>query len=97
MEPNVGDVSIEFRSFASLQRDRVNQSLEVVQPTEGQPVAVNVACITAGARNQAAAEEWINRHLSVPVQTRYAQELFFGSTSSEARSTVRCSPLPSRC
>jgi putative spermidine/putrescine transport system substrate-binding protein len=85
MEQNVGDVSIEFRSFTTLRRDRVNPNLEVVQPTEGQPVAMNVACITTGARNQAAAEEWINRHLSIPVQTRYAQEIYFGSTNAEVR------------
>jgi spermidine/putrescine-binding protein len=85
MEQNVGDVSIELRSFSTLRRDRVNPNVEVVQPTEGQPVAMNFACIPVGARHQAAAEEWINRHLSVAVQTRYAQEIYFGPTNSEVR------------
>lgn len=85
MEQNVGDVSIEFRSFSTLRRDRVNPNVEVVQPTEGQPVAMNVACIPVGARHQAAAEEWINRHLSVEVQTRYAQEIYFGPTNADVR------------
>lgn len=85
MEQNLGDVSIELRSFATLRRDRVNPNVEVVQPTEGQPVAMNFACIPVGARHQAAAEEWINRHLSVAVQTRYAQEIFFGPTNSDVR------------
>jgi putative spermidine/putrescine transport system substrate-binding protein len=85
MEQNVGDYSIELRSFGTLRRDRVNPNVEVVQPTEGQPVAMNYACIPVGARHQAAAEEWINRHLSVAVQTRYAQEIYFGPTNSEVQ------------
>jgi putative spermidine/putrescine transport system substrate-binding protein len=85
MEQNVGDYSIEMRSFGTLRRDRVNPNVEVVQPTEGQPVAMNFACIPVGARHQAAAEEWINRHLSVAVQTRYAQEIYFGPTNSEVQ------------
>jgi len=85
MEQNLGDVSIELRSFSTLRRDRVNPNIEVVQPTEGQPVAMNFACIPVGARHQAAAEEWINRHVSVAVQTRYAQEIFFGPTNSDVR------------
>jgi putative spermidine/putrescine transport system substrate-binding protein len=85
MEQNVGDVSIEFRSFTTLRRDRVNPNIEVVQPAEGQPVAMNVACIPVGARHQAAAEEWVNRHLSVEVQTRYAQEIYFGPTNADVR------------
>lgn len=85
MEQNIGDVSVELRSFSTLRRDRVNPNVEVVQPREGQPVAINFACIPVGARHQAAAEEWINRHLSVAVQTRYAQEIYFGPTNSEVR------------
>jgi putative spermidine/putrescine transport system substrate-binding protein len=85
MEQNVGDVSIEFRSFSTLRRDRVNPNVEVVQPREGQPVGMNFACIPVGARNQRLAEEWINLHLSVAVQTRYAQEIYFGPTNSEVR------------
>jgi putative spermidine/putrescine transport system substrate-binding protein len=83
MEQNVGDISIEFRSFTTLRRDRVNPNVEVVQPREGQPVAMNFACIPVGARHQAAAEEWINRHLSVAVQMRYAQEIYFGPTNMD--------------
>lgn len=83
MEQNVGDYSIELRSFSTLRRDRVNQNIEVVQPREGQPVAMNYACIPVGARHQAAAEEWINRHLSVAVQTRYAQEIYFSPTNMD--------------
>ena len=72
--------SIEFGSFTQKYADDSNGDIIVTKPTEGMPVAVNVACITEGTQNQALAEAWVALHLSEDCQRAYAEEIYYGPT-----------------
>lgn len=76
----VGDVSIEFGSFTRAYAETRNPNIEIANPSEGQVVAMNVACPTVGTRNQALVEEWINLHLSEPCQLAFARTIYYSPT-----------------
>jgi putative spermidine/putrescine transport system substrate-binding protein len=79
-DQGVCDLSIEFGSFSRSYAETRNPNLEIANPMEGQVVAMNVACITVGTRNQKLAEEWINLHLSPPCMLAYAREIYYSPT-----------------
>lgn len=79
-DQGVGDVSVEFGSFTRSYAETRNPNIEVATPSEGQAIAMNVACITVGTRNQALAEEWVNLHLSAPCQLEFAQRIYYSPT-----------------
>jgi putative spermidine/putrescine transport system substrate-binding protein len=72
--------SAEFGSFTQKYADTQNSDIVVSKPTEGMPVAMNVACITEGTENQALAEAWVSLHLSEACQKAYAEEIYYGPT-----------------
>jgi putative spermidine/putrescine transport system substrate-binding protein len=72
--------SAEFGSFTQKYADTQNADIMVSKPTEGMPVAINVACITVGTENQALAEAWVSLHLSEACQRAYAEEIYYGPT-----------------
>jgi putative spermidine/putrescine transport system substrate-binding protein len=72
--------SAEFGSFTQKYADTQNSDIIVSKPTEGMPVAMNVACITEGTENQALAEAWVSLHLSEACQRAYAEEIYYGPT-----------------
>lgn len=67
--------SAEFGSFTQKYADTQNADIVVAKPSEGMPVAMNVACITEGTENQALAEAWVSLHLSEACQRAYAEEI----------------------
>ena len=79
-DQGVCDLSIEFGSFCRRYAETRNPNLEIANPVEGQVVAMNVACITVGTRNQKLAEEWVNLHLSEPCMLAYARETYYSPT-----------------
>jgi putative spermidine/putrescine transport system substrate-binding protein len=79
-DQDICDLSIEFGSFSRKYAETRNENLEIANPEEGQVIAMNVACITEGTRNQVLAEEWINLHLSEPVMMAYAEETYYSPT-----------------
>jgi putative spermidine/putrescine transport system substrate-binding protein len=79
-DQGVCDLSIEFGSFSRSYAETRNPNLEIAHPVEGQVIAMNVACITVGTRNQRLAEEWINLHLSPPCMLAYAREMYYSPT-----------------
>lgn len=72
--------SAEFGSFTQKYADTQNGDIIVSKPSEGMPVAMNVACITEGTENQALAEAWVSLHLSEACQRAYAEEIYYGPT-----------------
>jgi putative spermidine/putrescine transport system substrate-binding protein len=76
------DLSVEFGSFTRSYAETRNPDIEIADPTEGQALAMNVACITEGTINQKLAEEWINLHLSEPCMLAYAREIYYSPTVS---------------
>lgn len=80
-------ITIEFGSVARRYQETRNPNIIVANPVEGQVIAMNVACITEGARNQRLAEEWINLHLSTPCMEAFAREIYYSPT-------VRDVPIP---
>ena len=76
----VADLAIEFGSFTRKYAETRNPNIEIANPVEGQAVAMNVACITVGTKNQKLAEEWINFHLSEPCMLAYARETYYSPT-----------------
>lgn len=79
-DQGVCDLTIEFGSLSRRYAETRNPNLEIANPVEGQMVAMNVACITVGTRNQRLAEEWINLHLSAPCMLAYASEIYYSPT-----------------
>jgi putative spermidine/putrescine transport system substrate-binding protein len=79
-DQDVCDLSIEFGSFSRKYTETRNPNVEVANPAEGQVIAMNVACITVGTKNQKLAEEWINLHLSAPCMLAYAREIYYSPT-----------------
>lgn len=83
----IAGISVEFGSVSRRYQETRNPHLVVANPTEGQVIAMNVACITEGARNQRLAEEWINLHLSAPCMEAFAREIYYSPT-------IRNVPIP---
>lgn len=79
-DQDIADLTIEFGSLSRKQSDTVNSDIVVADPTEGLCPAMNVACITEGARNQVLAEEWINLHLSEACMQAYMREAYYSPT-----------------
>lgn len=79
-DQGICDLSIEFGSFSRKYAESRNPNLEIANPIEGQAIAMNVACITVGTKNQKLAEEWINLHLSEPCMLAYAREIYYAPT-----------------
>jgi putative spermidine/putrescine transport system substrate-binding protein len=76
----VGAASVEFGSFTRTYAESRNPNIVIADPTEGQAVAMNVACITAGSTKQALAEAWVNLHLSPACQRAYAERTYYSPT-----------------
>jgi putative spermidine/putrescine transport system substrate-binding protein len=79
-DQDVGAASVEFGSFTRKYAETRNPNIVVADPTEGQAIATNVACITTGTRNQALAEAFVNLHLSPECQAAYAEEIYYSPT-----------------
>ncbi len=79
-DQGICDMSVEFGSFTRTYAETRNPNIEIADPVEGQAVAMNVACITEGTRNQKLAEEWVNLHLSPECMLAYARELYYSPT-----------------
>ena len=79
-DQGVCDVTVEFGSFSRSYAEARNPNLVIANPIEGQVIALNVACITVGSKNQKLAEEWVNLHLDIPCQTAYAEQIYYGPT-----------------
>ncbi len=79
-DQDVGAASVEFGSFTRKYAETRNPNIVIADPTEGQAIATNVACITAGTRNQALAEAFVNLHLSPECQAAYAEEIYYSPT-----------------
>ncbi len=79
-DQDIADLTIEFGSLSRKQSDTVNSDIVIADPTEGLCPAMNVACITEGARNQVLAEEWINLHLSEACMQAYMREAYYSPT-----------------
>ena len=76
----VGAASVEFGSFTRMYAESRNPNIVIAEPAEGQAIALNVACITTGTRNQALAEAWVNLHLSPECQRAYAERIYYSPT-----------------
>jgi putative spermidine/putrescine transport system substrate-binding protein len=79
-DQGVADISVEFGSFTRKYAETRNPNIEIANPAEGQAIAMNVACITVGTKNQKLAEEWINLHLSTACMMAYASEIYYSPT-----------------
>jgi putative spermidine/putrescine transport system substrate-binding protein len=79
-DTGVCDIAIEFGSLSRKYAETRNPNLAIASPFEGQAAALNVACITAGCKNQKLAEEWINLHLSEPCMLAYARQTYYSPT-----------------
>ncbi len=79
-DQGVADISIEFGSFTRKYAETRNPNIEIANPAEGQAIAMNVACITVGTKNQKLAEEWVNLHLSAPCMMAYASDIYYSPT-----------------
>jgi len=79
-DQGVCDLSIEFGTFVRKYAETRNPNIEIADPVEGQAIAMNVAGITVGTKNQKLAEEWINLHLSEPCMLAYAREIYYSPT-----------------
>lgn len=81
-DQGICDLSVEFGSFTRVYAESRNPNIEIANPDEGQALAMNVACIPVGTRNQRLAEEWINLHLSEDCMMAYARDLYYSPTVS---------------
>ena len=79
-DQGVADLSIEFGSFTRKYAESRNPNIEIANPVEGQAIAMNVACITVGTKNQKLAEDWVNLHLGEPCMLAYANEIYYSPT-----------------
>ncbi|TPW30495.1 extracellular solute-binding protein [Martelella alba] len=79
-DQDIADLSVEFGSYCEKYIEERNPDFALAKPTEGQAIAMNVACITEGTKNQKLAEEWINLHLSEPVMQAYAERIYYSPT-----------------
>ena len=83
-DQGVGAASIEFGSFTRSYAESRNPNIVIADPVEGQAVAMNVACITTGTKNQALAEAWVDLHLSPACQRAYAERILYSPTITNA-------------
>ena len=83
-DQGIGVASIEFGSFTRSYAEKSNPNIVIAEPTEGQVISMNAACITVGTKNQKLAEEWVNLHLSPACQARYAREIYYSPTITNA-------------
>ena len=83
-DQGIGAASIEFGSFTRSYAEKSNPNIVIAEPAEGQVIAMNAACITVGTRNQKLAEEWVDLHLSPACQARYAREIYYSPTITNA-------------
>jgi putative spermidine/putrescine transport system substrate-binding protein len=83
-DTGICDIAIEFGSISRKYAETRNPNLVIAAPVEGQAAALNVACITAGTRNQKLAEEWINLHLGPACMLAYAQQTYYSPTIKNA-------------
>jgi putative spermidine/putrescine transport system substrate-binding protein len=74
------DAGIEIAGYMQAYANK-NPNVVLADPVEGRPLAMNVACITVGTKNQALAEEWVDLHLSPACQEAYARTIFYGPTT----------------
>lgn len=81
-DQRIGAASVEFGSFTRTYAESRNPDIVIADPTEGQAIALNVACITTGTRNQALAEAWVNLHLGPDCQRAYAERIYYSPTVS---------------
>ncbi|MBU2959314.1 ABC transporter substrate-binding protein [Citreicella sp. C3M06] len=81
-DQGICDLSVEFASFTRKYQESRNPNIAIAEPIEGTAMAMNVACITEGTKNQVLAEEWINLHLSEPCMLAYARETYYSPTVS---------------
>ena len=79
-DQQVGAASVEFGSFTRSYAEARNPNIVIADPTEGQAVAMNVACITVGTRQQALAEAFVNLHLAPACQRAYAERIYYSPT-----------------
>ena len=79
-DQQVGAASIEFGSFTRSYAEARNPNIVIADPTEGQAVAMNVACITVGTRQQALAEAFVDLHLGADCQRAYAERIYYSPT-----------------
>jgi len=79
-DQQIGAASVEFGSFTRTYAETRNPNIVIAEPEEGQAVAANVACITAGTTKQALAEAFVNLHISPECQTAYAQQIYYSPT-----------------
>lgn len=79
-DQQVGAASVEFGSFTRAYAEARNPNIVIADPTEGQALATNVACITVGTQKQALAEAWVNLHLSPECQRAYAERIYYSPT-----------------
>lgn len=75
------DAGIEIAGYVQAYIESRNPKVALADPVEGRPMAMNVACITVGTRNQALAEAWVDLHLGPECQAEYARQLFYGPTN----------------
>jgi putative spermidine/putrescine transport system substrate-binding protein len=80
-DQGIADLSVEFGSFTRSYVETRNPKIEIADPKEGQVIAMNVACITVGTKNQKLAEEWVNLHLAPECLTAYAKEIYYSPTT----------------
>ncbi len=83
-DQDVGAASVEFGSFTRSYAESRNPNIVIADPAEGQALAMNVACITVGTKNQALAEAWVNLHLSPACQRAYAERIYYSPTVRNA-------------
>lgn len=81
-DQEVGAASVEFGSFTQKYAETRNPNIVIADPAEGQVIAMNVACITVGTKNQALAEAWVNLHLAPDCQRAYAERIYYSPTVS---------------
>jgi len=79
-DQEVGAASVEFGSFTRVYAETRNPNIVIAEPSEGQAVATNVACITTGTTKQALADAWVNLHLSPACQRAYAERIYYSPT-----------------
>jgi putative spermidine/putrescine transport system substrate-binding protein len=81
-DQRVGAASVEFGSFTRIYAESRNPNIVIADPTEGQAIAMNVACITTGTRAQALAQEFVNLHIGPDCQRAYAERMYYSPTIS---------------
>jgi len=79
-DQDIGAASVEFGSFTRTYAESRNPNIVIADPTEGQAIATNVACITTGTTKQALAEAFVNLHIGPDCQRAYAERIYYSPT-----------------